>query len=98
VPGAKVALAGQRRLATLNARSERQHQVLGRSVADGEGRFQLGCRGRRRSRTTSDTLWPSRRASQRAGLKWTRPCASASPARCPRCDRPRAVPPWGYRS
>jgi len=41
VPEAKVAILGRRKLAALNARSEDQHVVLGRSEAGAEGRFQL---------------------------------------------------------
>jgi hypothetical protein len=41
VPGAKVAIIGRRKLAALTARSEPQHEVLGRSEAGADGRFRL---------------------------------------------------------
>jgi hypothetical protein len=41
VPGAMVAIMGRRKLAALNARSEPQHEVLGRTDAGADGRFRL---------------------------------------------------------
>ncbi len=39
--GAKVAIVGRRKLATLTARAEQQHEVMGRAESDAVGRFRL---------------------------------------------------------
>ena len=41
VPGASVAIVGRRKLAMLNARSDSQHEALGSTHADSNGRFRL---------------------------------------------------------
>ncbi|WP_165222468.1 M56 family metallopeptidase [Aquisphaera insulae] len=41
VPGAKVAIIGRRQLATLNARSEMQEALIGRTAADATGRYRF---------------------------------------------------------
>jgi beta-lactamase regulating signal transducer with metallopeptidase domain len=63
VPGAKVAILGRRKLAALNARSEDQHEVLGRSEAGADGRFRLDV-----PRTSSLTHYELQALASHAGL------------------------------
>jgi beta-lactamase regulating signal transducer with metallopeptidase domain len=68
VLGANVVILGRRKLAALNARSDDQHQVLGRTEAGAEGRFLLDV-----PRTSSLTHYELYALASRPGfgLGWT---------------------------